>query len=161
MTEESPSARYLDRKAIEAIHAALSAWAVRNGDEPIPPLSHAKSADIEFLIHAPQQRFFGRDAYTTLEEKAAIIFYLINKRQIFLNGNKRMSVMCLLVFLAINDKLLKVPADELTQKALWLANTSSLEFPVIKAELAAWIRDHLGEASTVQDGGQGYVRKDV
>jgi death-on-curing protein len=158
MTEESPLVRYLDRKAIGAIHAALSAWAVQIGDEPIPPLTHAKDSDIEFLIHAPQQRFFGRDAYPTLEEKAAIIFYPINKRQIFLNGNKRMSVMCLLVFLAINDKLLNVPADELTQKALWLANTSSLEFLVIKAGLAAWIRDHLLEVSRVQNGGHGYVR---
>ena len=66
--------------------------------------------------------------------------------------------MCLLVFLAIDDKLLTVPADELTQKALWLANTSSLEFPVIKAKLVAWIRVHLREASTVQDGGHGYAR---
>jgi death on curing protein len=145
MTEENASVLYIDRKALEAIHAALSAWAVQHGDELIPPITHAKDADIEFFVHAPKQRFFGRDAYPTLEEKAAIIFYLINKRQIFLNGNKRMSVMCLLVFLGINGKTLEVRADELTQKALWLANTNSLEFPAIKIELAGWVRDHMRE----------------
>jgi death-on-curing protein len=145
MTEESPSVLYLDKRTIEVIHTSLSAWAVCIGDEPIPPLAHAKNEDIEFLIHAPQQRFFGRDAYPTIEEKAGIIFYLVNKRQIFLNGNKRMSVMCLLVFLSINGRSLNVAADELTRKALWLANTSSLEFPAIKAELAGWIREHMVE----------------
>lgn len=146
MTEEKNPFLYLDRAAIEAVHAALSSWAVSNGDEPIPPLSHARAGDLEALISAPQQRFFGRDAYPTLEEKAAIIFYTINKRQMFLNGNKRMSTLTLLTFLGINDKTLNVPADELTAKALWLANTSSLDFPSIKTELAEWIRSHLADA---------------
>jgi prophage maintenance system killer protein len=61
----------------------------------------------------------------------------------FLNGNKRMSTLCLLVFLSINEKILNVTTDELTAKALWLSKTSSLDFPVIKVELADWIRTHL------------------
>ena len=146
MTEEKHlSFRYLDRASIESIHADLSAWAVTVGKEPIPPFSHARHEDIDALIHAPQQRFFDHDAYPTLEEKAAIVFYTINKRQIFLNGNKRMSTMCLLVFLAVNGKFLNAVPDELTAKALWLANTSSLDFPTIKVELSNWIRDHLAD----------------
>lgn len=81
--------------------------------------------------------------YPTIEEKAAIIFYTVNKRQIFLNGNKRMSTLCLLVFLGINDMMLSVTEDELTAKALWLANTASLEFPEVKQGLVEWIREHL------------------
>lgn len=144
MTEEKNLPfRYLGRVDIEAIHSSLSAWALQRGDEPIPPISHVRPGDVETVIHAPQQRFFGFEAYPTIEEKAAIIFYTINKRQIFLNGNKRMSTLCLLVFLGINRKMLNVSADELTAKALWLANSSSLEFPAIKVQLAAWIRSHL------------------
>ncbi|UCI07339.1 Fic family protein [Mesorhizobium sp. B1-1-8] len=90
---------------------------------------------------APQQALGGRDLYESLEEKAAFLFYSINKRQIFLNGNKRMSTLCLLVFLGINGKLLQLKPDELTEKALWLANTPSLDFPTIKTELAIWIRE--------------------
>ena len=56
MTEErKPDFLYLDRSAIEAIHATLSAWAVAHGDESIPPFSHARPGDIETLIHAPQR----------------------------------------------------------------------------------------------------------
>ena len=143
MTEENASStRCLDREDYREIHAALAAWSEEH-DEPIPSFSHAKEADLDVLVQLPQQRFFGRAAYSTLEEKAAIIFYTINKRQIFLNGNKRMSTLSLLVFLRINGKQLDVSPDELTKKALWLALTDPLEFPAIKHELVEWIRGHL------------------
>ena len=141
MTEVN-SILYLDREAYTQIHAALAAWAERE-DEPIPPFSFAKEADIDALVHMPRQAFFGYPAYPTLPEKAAIIYYTINKRQIFLNGNKRMSTLSLLVFLGMNGKNLSVPPHELTEKSLWLSKTASLDFPAVKGELVAWIRDHL------------------
>ena len=145
MTEENtPRIQYLTKDDIERIHAKLVAWTKEHDSgEPIPSFQFAKDADVDALVETPRQAFFGREAYPTLEEKAAIIFYTINKRQIFLNGNKRMSTLCLLVFLGINGKTLDVSPDELTEKALWLANTASLDFPEIKAELIAWIRAHL------------------
>ena len=146
MTAESPSPiLYLDKEDIEVLHATLVEWGEREG-EPVPPFSLAKEGDVDVLIQMPQQKFFGREAYPTLEEKAAITFYTVNKRQIFLNGNKRMSTLCLIVFLGINLKTLDVAPGELTQKALWLANTDSLEFPAIKRELVEWIASHLKEA---------------
>lgn len=139
---EERSWRYLDKEDIRSIHAALAAWAEKQG-EPVPPLTHANPHDLDALVSTPRQRVFGQDAYPTLAEKAAIIFYTINKKQIFLNGNKRMSTLCLIVFLNLNSAKLDVSPDELTTKALWLANTNSLEFPAIKAELVEWIATHL------------------
>jgi len=54
------------------------------------------------------------------------------------------------VFLDFNDKRLEVDPDELTAKALWLANSASLEFPQIKAELVAWIEQHLVDTGRAQ-----------
>jgi death-on-curing protein len=133
---------YLNRESVRTIHDLLSRWAKDQG-EPIPSFGFAKDGDLEALIAAPQHQFFGTEAYPTVAEKAAIIFYTVNKRQIFVNGNKRMSTLCMLVFLAINGKGLSAPSDELTTKALWLANTASLDFPKIKKELADWISGHL------------------
>jgi death-on-curing protein len=143
---EEENWRYLDREDIRSIHAALSSWAEQQG-EPVPPFAHASHHDVDALVNTPRQKLFGRDAYPTVAEKAAIIFYTVNKKQIFLNGNKRMSTLCLLVFLDLNDKELDVLPDELTKKALWLANTSSLEFPAIKSELVEWIAAHLKDGS--------------
>ena len=136
---------YLDKEDIRSIHAALSSWAEQHG-EPVPSFVHANHNDIDALVSTPRQQFSGQDAYPTIAEKAAIIFYTVNKKQIFLNGNKRMSTLCLLVFRGLNGKALDVPPDELTKKALWLANTSSLEFPAIKSELVQWIAAHVKDA---------------
>jgi len=142
MTEENDSPFvYLDKEDFEILHSILARRAAKDG-EPIPDFGFAKDSDISTLIAGPKQRFFGRDAYPTIEEKAAFLFYSINKRQIFLNGNKRMSTLSLIVFLAVNDRMLNVAPDELTEKALWLANTDSLEFQAVKQDLTLWLRDH-------------------
>lgn len=146
MTEESESPfLYLDREDLEIIHSLLAKRAESDG-EPIPPFNLAKESDLDALMAGPRQHFFGRDAYPTIEEKAAFLFYSINKRQIFLNGNKRMSTLCLIVFLAVNGRTLDVVPDELTAKALWLANTDSLEFPAVKEDLVRWIHAHAQES---------------
>ncbi len=141
---------YLDREDFERIHSLLAEWSEDQG-EPMPAFAFAKPGDIDTLIAGPQQRFFGRDAYPTLEEKAAFLFYSINKRQIFLNGNKRMSTLCLIVFLAVNNRVLDVTPDELTTKALWLANTNSADFPTVKDELVGWLRQHVRQDTPARE----------
>lgn len=148
MTEENNSFQYLTKESIRTLHDLLSQWA-RDQGEPIPSFGFAKHADIESLVMAPQQKFYGVEAYPTLAEKAAILFYTVNKRQIFVNGNKRMSTLCMLVFLDINGKTLSVSSDELTAKALWLAKTASLDFPEIKQELVKWIQGHLADTPQI------------
>jgi len=49
---------------------------------------------------------------------------------------------------------LNASTDELTQKALWLANTPSLAFPNIKSELVTWIKDHLTDRPLENEGEQ-------
>ena len=109
--------------------------------EPIPPFSMANEHNIDALIKLPQSSFFGMEQYSTLESKAAIIFFTVNKKHIFPNAKKRFSVLCLSVFLEANGKELSVSADELTKKALWLAQTTHTHnFDGVKQELGEWIR---------------------
>lgn len=142
MTEANPSIQYLTRAAYEAIHAELAQWA-REVGEPVPPLAFAKSEEIEALVKLPRHQFFGFEQYPTIAEKAAIIFYSINKRQMFLNGNKRMSTLSLLVFLGINGYRLDVSPDALRDKALWLAQTESQDFMTVRSDLVSWIQERL------------------
>lgn len=146
MTEANlPPTLYLTEELVAELHAELSRFAEASG-EPIPPYDpNTKRHDIDALVSAPRQMFYGNAAYPSLEEKAAITFYTVNKKQIFLNGNKRMSTLCLLVFLGMNGKTLNVSPDALTEKALWLANTDAAQFEGIKHELVRWIRNHLVE----------------
>ena len=144
MTEKkNQSIRYLTKQDVAGLHAKLAADALRDGDEPLPAFRYGRQDDIDALVAAPQQRFYGQDAYPTLAEKAAIIFYTVNRQRIFPNGNKRMSTLCLVTFLRLNGADLVIPTQELTAKAVWLATVEASGFPAVKADLVAWIEAHL------------------
>lgn len=111
--------------------------------EPIPPFEEVNKDQIENLAALPQTYFYGEEQYPTLEAKAAILFYKINKGHLFPNGNKRMSLACMFVFIASNGMELSVTQDEATAKALEIAKSDPEKFPEIKAGLEQWVREHL------------------
>lgn len=144
MTEQKkPEYNYLENDDIRLIHSLVSDQWKEDG-EPIPPFTTANSHNLDALIKTPKSDYFGVEQYPTLESKAAIIFYTLNKKHLFLNGNKRLSVACLLIFLFINGKRLQTEPGEMTEKALGLAKTThESDFGVIKNELETWIHDRL------------------
>ena len=138
--------RYLDSEDIETIHAILSEAQEKDG-EPMPSFSTANPEYIEALVKIPKTSFFGFEQYPTLASKAAIIFYTVNKRHFFLNGNKRMSVACLIIFLLLNKKELTVSQAELTAKAEWLAKTTHPDsVHEIKEHLIKWIESSMKDS---------------
>jgi death on curing protein len=92
-------------------------------DEPIPNFSTRYSGRLESCLKNPQQTFNGKDLYPTLEEKAAILFYLLIKNHPFQNGNKRIAVFSLLVYLHINKRWMGIPEEELYDLAIWVARS--------------------------------------
>lgn len=69
------------------------------------------------LLHSaalqPFQSTFGHDAYPTIYDKAACLFFSIAGGHIFTNGNKRTSVLALLHFLLANEILLVLSNEEM------------------------------------------------
>jgi death-on-curing protein len=92
-------------------------------DEPIPPFSTRFPAKLESCLAMPFQTVGRRDLYPGLTQKAAILFYLLVKNHPFQNGNKRIAVTSLLVFLHKNGKWLKVDNQELYNFAVWVAES--------------------------------------
>ena len=144
MTKEKRfSIKYLDVKSVAGIYKVISERMGEEG-EPMPSFSLVNQSRLDSLVKIPQSKFFGVEQYRTFEEKAAIIFYTISKgRHIFPNGNKRMSVACLLVFLIINDYTLDVTPEELRNKALDLATSDTKDFQDIKENLSIWIGEKI------------------
>jgi prophage maintenance system killer protein len=66
-----------------------------------------KDQGFDSAIHQIAQSFGGQELYPTLEEKAAMLLYLITKNHAFADGNKRIAAACFLLFLEQN-KLLNV-----------------------------------------------------
>ena len=92
-------------------------------NEPIPDFSTRYPDRLESCVAAPFQTYGRKPLYAGLVEKAAILFYLMTKNHPFQNGNKRVAVTTMLVFLTLNGKWLAVDVQELYNFAIWVAES--------------------------------------
>ena len=72
-------------------------------DEPIPEFGTRYPGVLESCLANVYQTYAKRELYPSLIDKAGILFYLMIKNHPFLNGNKRIAVTTLLVFLSFNN----------------------------------------------------------
>ena len=92
--------------------------------EPIPDFSTRFPNVLESCIFAPFHKFERKFLYKGLIEKASILFYLMIKNHPFQNGNKRIAMTALFVFLYKNGKWIKVDSKELYNFAVWVAESN-------------------------------------
>lgn len=69
--------------------------------------ANPKDDSFESSVNQIYQTFGGNDCYPTIEEKAAMLLYLITKNHSFSDGNKRIAASCFLYFLEKNGILYK------------------------------------------------------
>lgn len=72
---------------------------------PSDVFARPKDQSFESAIGQIQQSFGGEELYRTIEEKAAMLLYLIVKNHCFIDGNKRIGAACFLHFLDRNGLL--------------------------------------------------------
>jgi len=99
-------------------------------DEPIPDFGTRFPNILESCLLVPFQSFDKKSLYKGLVERASILFYLMIKNHPFQNGNKRIAMTTLFVFLYKNKKWLKVDNKELYNFAVWVAQSP----PKVKTE---------------------------
>jgi death-on-curing family protein len=121
-SEDSPQPKtiWVDIKDFEFLCFNL-AIELLTFSEPIPDYSTRNNSLLDSALASPKHTFCGKLLYPTLVEQASILFYSLIKNHPFLNGNKRISVMTLLIFLSLNGKWIKI-----SPRALYkLANITS------------------------------------
>ena len=111
--------------------------------EPIPDFSTRFPNILESCIMTPFQRFGGKDLYPSLIAKAGILFYLMIKNHPFQNGNKRIALTTLLIFLYKNGKWITVDTQELHNFTVWVAQSPSSLKDEVVAAIAKFIKNHL------------------
>ncbi len=98
---------------------------------------------LESAINAPFQSYGGIPLYPEIYEQAARLCYGLAKNHPFLDGNKRIALHSMLVFLDINHIDIKYTDDELETVVLNIVTDKmSCE------ELASWLRkrsEHINE----------------
>ncbi|KKQ74135.1 MAG: Death-on-curing family protein [Berkelbacteria bacterium GW2011_GWB1_38_5] len=108
-------------------------------NEPIPEFRTRFLNVLESCLAVPFQQFGSQPAYKGLIGKAAILFYLMIKNHPFQNGNKRIAMTTLLVFLYKNKKWLKVSDQELYNFAVWVAQSP----PALNNAVVSGVEDFL------------------
>jgi len=92
-------------------------------DEPIPDFSARYPNILESCLATPFQSFSKKSLYPGFLSKASILFYLLIKNHPFQNGNKRIAMTILFVFLYKNKKWIKVDTQELYNFTIWVAQS--------------------------------------
>jgi len=113
-------------------------------DEPIPAFDTRLPNILESSLAIPFQEVGGHSPYRGTIPKASILFYLLIKNHPFRNGNKRIAVMVLLVFLGRHTKKwIKVDLQELYDFTIWVAESNPKNKNFVLMGIESFIRRHL------------------
>ena len=93
---------------------------------------------LESALNAPFQTLSGMELYPTIVDKAARLGYSLIKNHAFVDGNKRIGVHAMLVFLALNDIEVEYEDAEFIQLVLDVAAGE-----ISAEQLLAWLQAHI------------------
>ena len=92
---------------------------------------------LDSAIESTYQTFDGQELYPSKEEKGAKLGYSLVSNHAFVDGNKRIGLLVMLSFLAINGIYLKYSDEELVSIGLSLADGK-----MSYEEVLDWIKSH-------------------
>ena len=79
-------------------------------------------AMLDSALNSPFQTFDGEALYKTIHTKASRLAFAIINNHPFIDGNKRIGLLTMLVFLKINDVLVECTDEELIDLGLGIAS---------------------------------------
>ncbi|HEM3468509.1 MULTISPECIES: type II toxin-antitoxin system death-on-curing family toxin [Streptococcus] len=92
---------------------------------------------IESSLSSAFSTYFGVEKYPSIEEKAARLCYSLVNNHAFLDGNKRIGVFVMIIFLKLNGIVLNQTDEEVVKLGLGVAS-SELDYDAI----LEYIRNH-------------------
>ena len=92
---------------------------------------------LDLALNNPFQSFGGKELYPSIQAKAARLCFGLVKNHAMLDGNKRLGVHAMLVFLALNGYELSYCQKELSDVILALASGD-----IGEKEILQWIIEH-------------------
>jgi len=92
---------------------------------------------LDLSVNSPYHTFGGQYLYPTIQAMASHLAFSLIKNHPFLDGNKRIGIFALMVFLKINGLPLNCTDDELETLGWGLADSS-----ITEADLLEWVNSH-------------------
>ena len=94
---------------------------------------------LDSAAHRPQSSLMGRDAYDSLDEKAAVLMESVLRNHPLIDGNKRLGWMSAFVFYGLNGLDLDAPEDDAYDLVIALA-TGAIAHAEAAERLGGWTR---------------------
>jgi death-on-curing protein len=92
---------------------------------------------LDLSVNSPYHTFGGQNLYPSIQAMAAHLAFSLIKNHPFLDGNKRIGIFSMMVFLKLNGHPVTCSDDELESLGWGLADGS-----ITEAELLDWIIAH-------------------
>jgi death-on-curing family protein len=108
-----------------------------------------KDGGFDSAVNQIRQGFGEQEAYPSIEEKAAMLLYLVVKNHAFVDGNKRIAAACFLLFLDINGLLFKdsgqliISNEALASLTIFVAASKAEEMETVKRLLISVLNRNL------------------
>jgi death-on-curing family protein len=108
-----------------------------------------KDGGFDSAIHQIRQGFGDQEVYPSIEEKAAMLLYLVVKNHAFVDGNKRIAAACFLLFLERNGLLYKgsgqlvISNEALASLTLFVAASKANEMETVRRLLVSVLNRNL------------------
>jgi len=97
---------------------------------------------VKAAIMQPRQSAFGKDAYPTIFDKAAVLLHAITKNHPFLDGNKRTAFISAYILLTVNGYKLIATNQEAIDFMLNIASNSKNKIK----DISSWLQKHSKKA---------------
>ena len=92
---------------------------------------------LESAVYSAMSGFGDNEAYPSVEEKAARLMFSLTNNHAFVDGNKRIGVLTMLMTLQLNNVKIKYTQTELISLGLSVADGKT-KYP----EILDWIMEH-------------------
>jgi len=112
-------------------------------NEPIPDFHTRFPNILESCVRTPFQKFDNKSLYSTLLDKASILLYLMIKNHPFQNGNERIALCTLLIFLFLNKKWLRVDQIKMYKFIVSIAESRSEVKEITVQGIKEFIKNNL------------------
>ena len=103
---------------------------------------------LESSITQPFQSIAGQDLYPTLTSKAATLYYLCIKNHPFEDGNKRMGIFALIIYLAKNNYWLDTTNEELFDITVYTAGSRMQDKDIVVKKIEEFIESSIVKYET-------------
>lgn len=92
---------------------------------------------LDSAVHRPRVSVFGREAYPSLDEKAAVLLESLGGNRVLFDGNKRLGWLSVVVFYGLNGIDVDAPDDEAYVLVIAVASGTAT-YQEVSARLATW-----------------------